>query len=132
MGTVLVLAVTLALGGLLYSYSQGIFGSLTQQPELQVEGQLLVNPGGESTLQLSIQNYGNVEINVTHFQLISSNGANIYQNSSNVPLEPGQTIQLVQVGLSHVIAGEYYTVVVGGVTAGGKSYQTTLSILAQS
>ncbi|GGT90451.1 hypothetical protein GCM10007116_05340 [Sulfodiicoccus acidiphilus] len=132
LGTVLVLAVTLALGGLLYSYSQGLFGSLTQQAQLQVSSQLVVSPSGDAALQFSLQNYGNVEINVTHVSLLSPTGTITYSNHTTIVIEPGQTVQEVQVGIQGVVAGQYYTLLIEGVTSGGKTYQTSQEILAQS
>ena len=63
LGTVIVLAITIALGGLLYAYSNGMFGNMTQNANVNAQAQLIVNIStNQSYLQFSLQNNGNIQV----------------------------------------------------------------------
>ena len=63
LGTVIVLAITIALGALLYAYANGMFSNLTQNVNVGAQAQIIVNPStGESYLQFSLTNNGNIQV----------------------------------------------------------------------
>ena len=130
MGTVIVLAITIALGALLYAYANGLFGILTQNVSVTAQAQIIVNPStGVAYLEYSLTNNGNLRVTVTE---ISVNG-NVVNNTA-ITLIPGQTYSYVQVLPSSlgVQAGEYYTVIFMGLTSTEKPFSITLNVLASS
>ncbi|BCU71296.1 pilin subunit UpsA [Stygiolobus caldivivus] len=127
LGTVIVLAITIALGALLYAYSQGMFGNLTQNVNVNAQAQIIVNPStSQAYLQLTLVNDGNVNVNITS---LSINSATVAQFAPTSIL-PGQTFQHVYPLQGKFNAGQYYTVIIGGTTGVGKPFNITLNVLA--
>jgi len=128
LGTVIVLAITIALGGLLYAYSQGMFSNLTQNTNINVQAKIIVNPStNDSYLQLTLVNNGNLGINITKVT-IDSNGISI---PINVYLPPGQQYSNTFPLTSKMIAGETYTVTVYG-NSNNKPVVETMNVLAST
>ena len=92
LGTVIVLAITIALGALLYAYSQGMFGNLTQNVNVNAQAQIIVNPSsGNAYLQLTLTNNGNTNVEISN---VTVNDIAV-PNASGISLQPGQTYQNV-------------------------------------
>ena len=132
MGTVIVLAVTIALGVLLYAYSQGMFGSLTQNVNVNVQAQIIVNPSSnQAYLQYSLTNNGNLKVYITQ---ISVQGTGISSGTMNVniTLLPGDSYSNVTPLSGTLSAGSYYTVIITGHTSTGKPVQLAENVLAST
>jgi len=127
LGTVIVLAITIALGALLYAYSQGMFGNLTQNVNVNAQAQIIVNPStSQAYLQLTLINDGNVNVNITSVYI---NGQPV-SNFNLTSILPGQTYQHVYLLKGVYNAGQYYTVIIYGTTGVGKQFSVTLNVLA--
>ena len=125
LGTVIVLAITIALGALLYAYANGMFGNLTQNVNVNAQAQLIVNPStGQAYLQYSLTNNGNIQVNITSI-VINGNAMSV-----NIVLNPGQTYQNVTALVGTYHAGSYYTVIFEGHTATGKPFSVAENVLA--
>lgn len=130
LGTVIVLVITIALGSLLYAYSNGMFGNLTQNVNVNIQAQIITNPStGQAYLQYSLTNNGNLRVNITSIEI----GKQPVQNF-NIVLNPGQTYQNITVLPSTlgIQPGSYYTVIFAGQTATGKPFLEALNVLASS
>ncbi|MCY0860362.1 MAG: hypothetical protein OWQ54_08020 [Sulfolobaceae archaeon] len=134
MGTIIVLAITLALGGLLYAYTQGLFNNLTQNVNVVTQYNLIVNPASsQAYLEVNLQNNGNIRVNVTSISIISGN-SNFTYNFKDLVLQPGQTYQtIIPINSSiSITAGNYYTVILTGVLPNGKPYTSVQNVLAST
>jgi flagellin-like protein len=127
LGTVIIIAITIALGALLYAYSQGMFGNLTQNVNVNAQAQIIVNPSsGNAYLQLTLTNNGNTNVEISSVTV----SGNVVQNASGISLQPGQTYQNVFTLSGNFTAGKYYTVIILGKTSTGKSFSIALNVLA--
>ena len=125
LGTVIVLAITIALGALLYAYANGMFGNLTQNVNVAAQAQLIVNPStGGAYLQYSLTNNGNIKVNITS---ISINGKSV---TAGISLNPGETYQNVVTLTGNFTPGTYYTVIFQGQTSTGKAFSIAENVLA--
>lgn len=127
LGTVIVLAITIALGALLYSYSQGMLGNLTQNVNVNAQAQIIVNPStSQAYLQLTLINDGNVNVKIIS---VTVDGQSV-SNFSTISILPGQTYQQVYPLTGAYNAGQYYTVIISGTTDVGKQFSIALNVLA--
>lgn len=125
LGTVIVLAITIALGGILYAYVNGMFNNISQVTEVNAQVELVVNPTtGEAVLQYTLSNSGTIAVNITS---ISVNGKTI---PVSIELQPGTTVQNTTVLQGSYVAGQYYTVIISGHTATGKPLSVAENVLA--
>lgn len=131
MGTVIVLAITLALGALLYSYAHGLFSNLTQNVNIVPQYSLVVNPdSNQAYLEVTIQNNGNIQVQLTSLAIYQAS-TQIYSDSSfSVTLQPGQTYQTVLVISAQITAGQYYTIVLSGKLPNGNPFTSVQNVLA--
>lgn len=137
LGTVIVVAITIALGALLYAYSNGMFSNLTQNVNVNAQAQIIVNPStGEAYLQFSLTNNGNLQViiyNITVEGTSNTNSLGYASNSVSIELNPGQSYQnILPIASSSlpVQAGNYYTVIFLGKTSTGKPFSIVLNVLA--
>lgn len=133
LGTVIVLAITLVLGGLLYAYANGMFSSLTQNANLQVQLSIYVNPNdNQAYLQYYITNVGSTQVYIDRIQIVNNGTlvASLGSSSKPILLEPGQSIQNITIINGQVIAGQYYTVEIIGHLPNGKPYSIVQNVLA--
>lgn len=127
MGTVIVLAITIAMGGLLYAYVNGMFNNITQIANVNAQAQIIVNPGtGQAYLQYTLSNTGSINVKITS---ISVNGKTI---PVSVSLAPGDTYQNVTQLQGSYTPGQYYTVIFVGQTATGKPFSSVQNVLASN
>ncbi|WP_338599668.1 archaellin/type IV pilin N-terminal domain-containing protein [Sulfolobus tengchongensis] len=130
LGTVIVLAITLVLGGLLYAYSNGMFSSLTQNANLQIQLSIYVNPNAnQAFLQYYISNTGSVEVYLDGIQIINGN-TTISVTFKPELLQPGQSVQNISEINGQITAGQYYTVEIIGHLPNGKPYSVVQNVLA--
>ncbi|WP_252896511.1 archaellin/type IV pilin N-terminal domain-containing protein [Metallosphaera hakonensis] len=55
LGTILIISITLALGGLLFGYSRGLFNNLSTNENLYTQYELLSSTGGFGYLQYTLK-----------------------------------------------------------------------------
>ncbi|MEM0374167.1 MAG: archaellin/type IV pilin N-terminal domain-containing protein [Sulfolobaceae archaeon] len=132
LGTIIIVAITIAMGGLLYAYSQGLFGSMTQTTNVQTTVKLLVNPSTNTAfLYYQIANQGTIAVNITSISI-----AEVQQNSNlltkTIVLQPGQTTQGYIMLNMQLVAGKQYTVVVQGQFQNGQPYSQIINVLAST
>jgi len=132
LGTIIIVAITLAMGGLLYAYSQGLFGSMTQTTNVQVNVKLLINTSsGTSYLFYQIANQGTIAVNITSISIPGVSQANLLQTKTIV-LQPGQTTQgYIPLNLS-LVAGKQYTIIIEGQFQNGQPYSQVVNVLAST
>lgn len=125
LGTVIVLAITITLGALLYAYATGLFSSMTQTVNVNIQANIIVNPTtNQAILSYTLQNNGNIEVNITS---IVVNGQTI---PVHIVLIPGQTVSNVTALPGSYTIGDYYTVIFEGQTAAHKPFTQALNVLA--
>ena len=125
LGTVIVIAITVALGALLYAYSTGMFSSLTQSNNVEAQAQIIVNPSsGQTYLQYTLQNTGNIEINISTIKV-----GNVTV-PAHILLIPGNTVTNVTTLSGNFTIGSYYTVIFIGQTTSHKPFTQALNVLA--
>lgn len=127
LGTVIVLAITIALGTLLYAYSNGMFGNLTQNVNVNAQAQIIVNPStNQAYLQYSLTNNGNLKVYISSIEI---DGVSV--KGTIISLNPGETYQNVTpVTNMNIQPGSYYTVIFVGKSATNKTFSIALNVLA--
>ncbi|MGA2663728.1 MAG: hypothetical protein ABSF83_02115 [Nitrososphaerales archaeon] len=123
LATIILVVITLMIGGLLYTQFTNIIVSQVKDPSMELTG-MNVSPNGE-TMVLSIKNDGNVPINVSAlavtygsdhntFTFRSSNATVISSPSGGGMMQPGDTLT-VQVTTKFAIPafGEFTVTVIG-------------------
>lgn len=128
LGTVIVLAITIALGALLYAYSNNMFSNLTQNVNVNAQANIIVNPStNQAFLQYTLINNGNLQVSITSVEV---NG-NVVNSTLGIVLNPGSTYQsILKLTNGNYKAGSYYTVIFLGKTDTGKPFSIALNVLA--
>jgi len=127
--TIILIVITVAIGGLLYAYVSGMFGSMSTSEDVNIQPSLTIPPGAKyGTWTVSVKDTGTVAITgMTAVLYNSSNDAVavIYTGSSplvsvpantpsgtfpNPPVSPGQTVSgsVLNIPSGSVIAGSSY------------------------
>jgi flagellin-like protein len=127
--TIILIVITVAVGGLLYAYVSGMFGSMSTSQQVNIENTLTIPPGASyGSWTVSVKDTGTVAITNMTAVLYSSSGspiAVIYAGShpmvsvpSGTPsgtftsstVSPGQTVSgsVLNIPSSSVIAGSSY------------------------
>ena len=125
LGTVIVVAITIALGALLYAYATGLFSSMSQTTSVNIEAQILVNPStGQAILEYSLQNNGNIQVYISKIKVEN------VTIPANITLVPGDSVTNIAVLNGTYTVGTYYTVVFIGETAAHKPFVEAVNVLA--
>ena len=99
--TILIIVMTVAIAGIFYAFTSGLFGSLTQSSSQQIQQQSQVTSFTISNIYCSnnivyfdIYNNGNIPININNSQIIftDNNGNTISINGSNIICNNGNII----------------------------------------
>jgi len=127
--TIILIVITVAVGGLLYAYVGGMFGSMSTSQDVNIQNSLTMPAGASTgTWTVSVKNTGSVAITNMTAVLYSSSGkaiAVIYAGShpmltvpAGIPsgtytastVSPGQTVSgtAMSIPSSSVIAGTSY------------------------
>ncbi|MEM3367160.1 MULTISPECIES: pilin subunit UpsA [Metallosphaera] len=128
LGTILIISITLALGGLLYGYSKGLFSNLSTNENLYTQYDLL-SSSNIGFLQYTLKNQGNVALHVEYIKIVGNNTSQ--EIPVNAVIEPGQEIQNIS-QVSNIIPGDYYSVIVVAQSPNGQLYDTVSNVLAVS
>ena len=153
--TIILIVITVAVGGLLYAYVSGMFGSMSTSEDVNIQTTLTIPPGSSyATWTVSVKDTGTVAITGIQATLYSSSGSAIAQisggsassssssSSSSVPtgsfqalpVSPGQTASGSVMGISssNVIAGSSYTYQIIITFANGVQKTYTGAVTAES
>jgi len=132
LGTIMVISITLVLGGLLYAYSTGMFGNLTHQVDVSSSITLIVNPtSGNGYLDYSFTNDGNIQVTLSKvISKVIIQGGSAYNSSIGITLNPGQSVQGSIPLTGTYSAGSYYTVTIEGTTSSGQPFSETENVPA--
>jgi len=127
--TIILIVITVVIGGLLYAYVSGMFGSMSTSQDVNIQNTLTIPPGASyGSWTVSVKDTGSVAITNMTAVLYSSSGspiAVIYAGSypmvsvpSGIPsgkftastVSPGQTVSgsVLNIPSSSVIAGSSY------------------------
>ena len=131
LGTLIVLSITLALGGLLYMYSQGLFNNLTKSSNIPVSVSIYPSGNNAALIGLSVQNAGNQVLNITAIKVLYNGRVIAYNSSITAVVPAGQTYsQYFVVSVSQpIIPGQTYTVIIQGVE-GTQPFSQVLNVVA--
>ena len=140
--TIILIVITVVIGGLLYAYVSGMFGSMSTSEDVNIQTTLTIPPGTNlATWTVNVKDTGTVAI--TNIQ------ASLYNSSNNViakisgsgyfqtlPVSPGQTASGSVMGISAsnngVIAGSSYTYQIIVTFANGVQKTYTGAVTAES
>ncbi|MDT7890929.1 MAG: archaellin/type IV pilin N-terminal domain-containing protein, partial [Candidatus Nanopusillus sp.] len=110
--SILIIVITVAIAGIFYAFTSGMFGSLTQSTSQQIQQQSqmvsfqIVNIYcSNNTIYFNIYNSGNVPININNSVIIftDNNGNTISINGSNIICNNGNIIPSRSSGLCRII-----------------------------
>jgi len=151
--TIILIVITVAIGGLLYAYVSGMFGSMSTSQDVNIQNTLTIPPGASyGSWTVSVKDTGTVAITNMTAVLYSSSGqpiAVIYAGSypmlsvpSGIPsgtftastVSPGQTVSgsVLSIPSSSVIAGSSYNYQLVVQFANGVQKTYTGAVTAQS
>jgi len=148
--TIILIVITVAIGGLLYAYVSGMFSSMSTSQDVNIQTTLTIPPGSKyATWTVSIKDTGTVAITGVNATLYSSSnsaialisGGSLSSSSSSVPTgsfqslpAPGQTASGSVMGIpsSKVIAGSSYTYQIVVQFANGVEKTYTGAVTAES
>ena len=132
MGTLIVLAITLALGGLLYLYSQGLFNNLTKNNNIPVSASIYPNGNNAAIVYLSVQNTGNQVVYINKV-MVYYNGNLIAENTSvGAQIPAGQTYSqyLIMTTNQAIVPGQSYTIIIQGTIGVNQPFSQVLNVVA--
>ena len=132
MGTLIVLAITLALGGLLYLYSQGLFNNLTKNNNIPVSASIYPNGNNAAIVYLSVQNTGNQVVYIDKV-MVYYNGNLIAENTSvGAQIPAGQTYSqyLIMATNQAIVPGQSYTIIIQGTIGTNQPFSQVLNVVA--
>jgi len=110
--TILIIVITVAIAGIFYAFTSGLFGSLTQSSSQQIQQQSQVTSFeinnvycSNNILYFNIYNNGNIPININNSQIIftDNNGNTISINGSNIACNNGNIIPTGSNSLCYII-----------------------------
>ncbi|MDT7899070.1 MAG: archaellin/type IV pilin N-terminal domain-containing protein [Sulfolobales archaeon] len=131
MGTLLVLSITIALGGLLYMYSQGLFNNLTKSSNVPVTVQLYSAGANEAVLYLSVQNPSNQVVQITSVKVMYEGQVIASNNTLAITVPAGNTVStyVILSTSQAIVSGDSYTVVLSG-TMGNNQFGQVVNVIA--
>jgi len=131
MGTLLVLSITIALGGLLYMYSQGLFNNLTKSSNVPVTVQLYSAGANEAVLYLSVQNPSNQVVQITSVKVMYEGQVIASNNTLAITVPAGNAVStyVILSTSQAIVSGDSYTVVLSG-TMGNNQFGQVVNVIA--
>ena len=115
--TILIIVITVAIAGIFYAFTSGVFGSLTQSSSQQIQQQSQMVSFtisnvycSNNTLYFIIYNSGNIPININNSVIIftDNNGNIISINGSNIVCNNGNIIPSRSNGLCYMLNNTCY------------------------
>jgi flagellin-like protein len=132
--TIILIVITVAVGGLLYAYVSGMFGSMSTSQSVDIQNTFTI-PSGSSvgTWTITVKNTGTVSITGMKAYLYSpGNTTPIGKNTFTLTtLSPGQTASATNMSISGGVAGSSYDYQLVVTFANGVSKTYTGSVTAE-
>ena len=115
--TILIIVITVAIAGIFYAFTSGLFGSLTQSSSQQIQQQSQITSFtinnvycSNNILYFNIYNNGNIPIDINNSQIIftDNNGNTISINGSNIICNNGNIIPSEGNSLCYIVNDSCY------------------------
>jgi flagellin-like protein len=131
MGTLLVLSITIALGGLLYMYSQGLFNNLTKSSNVPVTVELYSAGANKAVLHLSVQNPSNQVVQITSVKVMYEGQVIASNNTLSITVPGGNSIStyVILSTSQTIVSGNSYIVALSG-TIGNNQFGQVVNVIA--
>jgi flagellin-like protein len=131
MGTLIVLSITIALGGLLYMYSQGLFNNLTKSSNVLVSVQLYSAGSNKAVLYLSVQNPSSQVVHITSVKVIYEGQVIASNDTLTITVPAGNTVSTyVTLSTSQaIVSGDSYIVALSG-TMDNNQFGQVVNVIA--
>lgn len=128
--TVILIAIVVAGGLLVYSIFFSTSGTLTAKGQVTVEAiDLVKQTTGESVFTITIKNTGNKPVTALTVTLASEADASVDLSSVGGNLQPGQSTSYMNNALTgSYISGNSYNVVIKATFSDGSTFTTTTSV----
>jgi len=134
--TIILIAICVAGGLLIYTVFFGTTGTITAKGQLTVEAIDLVKAADGTTFSITVKNSGNKPLIGTADALkITLNGENEWSVDAAKNLQPGQSVSIVKTGsdiTETYVVGNTYTVVVQATFSDGSTFSMTTSVQCRS
>lgn len=131
-GTLLVLAITVTTGALLYMYSQGLFNNATHKATVPINAQMYVESPHLALINFEIQNPTDEPITIQGIWVANDTG-NDGQFTLNWVIPPGQsasyTVQINGLNYYYSLGNEYFVTFYGNI--GNQAFSETVDVIAQ-
>ncbi|MGC9106031.1 MAG: hypothetical protein ACP5HQ_06380 [Thermoprotei archaeon] len=132
MGTLIILAITMALGGLLYMYSQTLFNNLTKTTNIPITAQIYSAGSAGAVVYLSVQNTGNQVVQINSLKLMYQGQVLGYNGTLNIVIPAGSTYSTyIYLRTSQpVVAGNSYLILVQGSVGNDQQFGQVINVVA--
>jgi len=131
-GTLLVLAITVTAGALLYMYTQGLFNNVTHKSTVPINVQMYVENPNLALVNFEVQNPTNEPITIQGIWIADDYG-NLGYSTTDVVVPPGQSVSVTQqIGgpnYYYFLGNEYFVTFYG--TIGNQPFSDTVDVIAQ-
>jgi len=131
-GTLLVLAITVTAGALLYMYTQGLFNNVTHKSTVPINVQMYVENPHLALINFEIQNPTNEPITIQGIWVANDTGNDGYF-ATDIVVPPGQSVSITQQinGLNYYysLGNEYFVTFYGSI--GDQAFSETVDVIAQ-
>lgn len=125
--TVILIAITVAGGLLIYSIFFSTAGTLTAKGQVEVEViDLVKDTYGNTVFTITIKNTGNKPVTELNVTLASEPVATVALPSGN--LQPSQSVSYMKDGLAGYVSGNSYNVVIKTEFSDSSTFATTTSV----
>ena len=129
-GTLLVLAVTVTTGALLYLYSQGLFNNVTHKATVPINVQMYVESPSIALVNVEVENPTNEPIQITQIGIFDNNGVGGW-NNANFYIPPGKSMSFTYTAYGKSFApGNEYFITFNGVI-GDQAFSETVDVISQ-
>ena len=129
--TIILIAICVAGGALVYSIFFSTAGTLNAIGQLNVQSITLVkDTAGNTVFAMTIKNVGNKPINSLNVTLASEPLAIVASIKNTAPLQPGQSVSYVPTAAlsgNNYIIGNNYNVIIAAQTTDGSTLSQTVS-----
>jgi flagellin-like protein len=131
-GTLLVLAITVTTGALLYMYSQGLFSDVTHKATVPIDVQMYVENPNLALVNFEVQNPTDEPITIQGIWIANDSG-NDGHFATDIVVPPGQSVSITQqIGgpnYYYSLSDEYFITFYG--TIGNQPFSDTVDVIAQ-
>ncbi|MDP7976686.1 MAG: hypothetical protein RAK25_06110 [TACK group archaeon] len=128
LAVIIVIAITIVAGLVLYSFVMGKISIFGNSPGLEIENAQITN----GVLIISIKNTGSYAFSSVSYQIYPSSGLTPSSGSLSLPasgLQPGQSVAYTN-QISGTQTGSVYTIVITGDYGNGQTYTVSTNVVA--